>query len=413
MALASRAPRAAPAPAPAARRAAPRARAPAPRATPPAAAAAAAAPPAVAPVPGSQLEQLTKMGTVLSIDTGDLATIEAWARTGLITDATTNPLFVSQAAARGGEPEYAALLDAAVAAARAGFAAPAGGAGAAAALPPPVAPHRAAAGRGASDASVDLAIDHLSVNLGKRILGMVPGYVSTEVDIRLSFDAAASEARARRIIALYEAAGVPRGRVLIKLAGTWEGVRAAEGLERDGIKTNITLVFGFCQAVAAAQANATLISPFPGRVLEWTKANGGAQTFAPEDDPGVVACRRMYAYFRRHGHDTICMPASWRSSTGADPLDEIRALAGTDRMTIPPPLLEALAADAAPLPRALEPAAAAAGCADAGGPLREGAFRWALASDGAANDKLAAGLRAFAGDTARLVDVLREHPGWR
>ncbi|KAI8474024.1 MAG: hypothetical protein J3K34DRAFT_457018 [Monoraphidium minutum] len=343
------------------------------------------------------------MGTVLSIDTGDLATVAKWAKTGLITDATTNPLFVSQAAARGSEPEYAALVTAAVAAARAGYApAPAG-------LPPPVPPH---AGGPPGAASVDLAVDHLSIELGRRILDLVPGYVSTEVDIRLSFDAAASEARARRIIALYEAAGVPRSRVLIKLAGTWEGVRAAAPLEADGIRTNITLVFGFCQAVAAAQARATLISPFPGRVLEWTKAEGGPQAYAPEDDPGVVACRRMYAYFRKHGHDTICMPASWRSSTGNDLLDEVRALAGTDRMTIPPPLLELLAADAAPLPRALAPAPAAAACGDGDEPLTESAFRWALANDGAANDKLSAGLRAFAGDTARLVDVLRAHPGW-
>ncbi|KIY91247.1 transaldolase B [Monoraphidium neglectum] len=198
--------------------------------------------------------------TTLSIDTGDLATVAKWASTGLITDATTNPLFVSQAAARGSEPEYAAMVTAAVAAAREGYAASGPD------LPPPVAPH--AAGAAPLDASIDLAVDHLSIELGKRILDLVPGYVSTEVDIRLSFDAAASEARARRIIALYEAAGVPRARVLIKLAGTWEGVRAAEAIERDGIKTNITLVFGFCQAVAAAQAKATLISPFPGRAAE-------------------------------------------------------------------------------------------------------------------------------------------------
>eukprot|EP00878_Enallax_costatus_P023856 GHUV01025411.1.p1 GENE.GHUV01025411.1~~GHUV01025411.1.p1 ORF type:complete len:295 (+),score=93.69 GHUV01025411.1:1059-1943(+) len=206
--------------------------------------------------PGSQLEQLAAM-TVLSIDTGDIQTIEKFASTGFITDATTNPLFVSQAAARGSEPEYAAMVDAAVAAACKGYS------NAAAGLPAPVAPH--APGTAPSAATIDLAIDCLSVELGKGILTIVPGYVSTEVDIRLSFDAAASEARARRIIDLYEAAGVPRSRVLIKLAGTWEGVRAAEALQRDGIRCNITLVFGFCQAVAAAQAKATLISPFPGR----------------------------------------------------------------------------------------------------------------------------------------------------
>jgi hypothetical protein len=164
---------------------------------------------------------------------------------------------VSQAAQRPDEPLYAALVASAVASAAGGYAA------SSPALPPPVAPHKP--GTPPSPASIDLAIDYLSVGLGKQILEVVRGYVSTEVDIRLSFDAAGSEARARRIIAMYEAAGVPRGRVLIKLAGTWEGVRAAEALERDGIRTNITLVFGFCQAVAAAQAKATLISPFPGR----------------------------------------------------------------------------------------------------------------------------------------------------
>ena len=236
-----------------------------------------------------------------------------------------------QTAARGDEPEYAALVDEAVAAARAEM------------------------GTEPTPDAVNLAIDHLSVNLGRKILDIVPGYVSTEVDIRLSFDAAESESRARRIISLYEAVGVSRDRVLIKLAGTWEGIQCAKALQKDGIKCNITLVFGVCQAVAAAQANCTLISPFPGRVLEWSKFDPdgpkGGPVYAPAEDPGVVACSAMYAYFRKHGHDTICMPASWRSSTGDDMLDEIRALAGTDRMTIPPPLLEQLAACEDPLPQ--------------------------------------------------------------
>jgi hypothetical protein len=304
--------------------------------------------------------------TVLSIDSGDVSTIERFAATGLITDATTNPLFVSQAAARGSEPEYAAMVDAAVAAACRGYDSTSSGGAAVAGLPPAVPPHTR--GTPPTPATLDLAIDCLSVELGKRILQVVKGYVSTEVDIRLSFDAAASEARARRITQLYEVAGVPRSRVLIKLAGTWEGIRAAEALERDGIRCNLTLVFGVCQAIAAAQARATLISPFPGRgarcvacstalpcawgvpllwrlsvvlcitldhgrvhhhrfaraVLEWVKANGGPQAFTPAEDPGVVACRAMYAFCRRHGHDLICMPASWRSSTGNDALDEVR-----------------------------------------------------------------------------------------
>ncbi|KAG1675958.1 hypothetical protein FOA52_014202 [Chlamydomonas sp. UWO 241] len=356
--------------------------------------AAATAPAPLAVSKSSQLAQLAAM-TVLSIDTGDLSIIKRFAATGLITDATTNPLFISQTAARGDEPEYAALVNEAVAAAKSD-------------LRTKSAP---------SDEAINLAIDYLSVNLGRKILDIVPGYVSTEVDIRLSFEEEASEHRARRIIALYEAAGVPRSRVLIKLAGTWEGIQVARSLEKEGIKTNITLVFGVCQAVAAAQAGATLISPFPGRVLEWTKSDPdgpkGPQSFAPADDPGVVATTAMYAYFRKHGHDTICMPASWRSSTGNDPLDEIRALAGTDRMTIPPPLLEALASCDAPLPRCLEPVSAAASCPDDGSPLSELAFRWQLALDGAANDKLSAGLRSFNGDTLRLVELLKKHPGWK
>ena len=339
-----------------------------------------------------QLANLAKI-TVLSIDTGDLNILRQWASTGVITDATTNPLFVSQAAARGNEPEYGALLDEAVAAAR----------------------KESGGGKPSLDA-VNLAIDHLSVNLGKKILSIVKGYVSTEVDIRLSYDTDASEVRARRIIALYESAGIPRSRVLIKLAGTWEGIKCAEKLERDGIKTNITLVFGVMQAVAAAQARCTLISPFPGRVLEWVKTDNpkGPQSFAPANDPGVVATTRMFNYFRKNNHPTICMPASWRSSTGTQPLDEIRALAGTDRMTIPPPLLEALAASEEPLPRELSPEKGR----DASDPeyhgdtLTEAAFKWKLVMDGATNDKMAAGIRAFAGDTARLVSVIEAHPGW-
>jgi transaldolase len=340
----------------------------------------------------SQLAQLAKM-TVLSIDTGDLSILRKWASTGLITDATTNPLFVSQAAARGNEPEYAALLDAAVSAAKT----------------------ESGGGKPNADA-INLAIDHLSVNLGKKILEIVSGYVSTEVDIRLSYDAKASEIRARRIISLYETAGIPRDRVLIKLAGTWEGIKCAEVLENEGIRTNITLVFGVMQAVAAAQAGCTLISPFPGRVLEWIKADqpNGPQSFSPAEDPGVIATRRMFNYFRHYQHNTICMPASWRSSTGSEPLDEIRALSGTDRMTIPPPLLEALAASEAPLPRELstEKGMQSVDPEFKGDRLTEEAFRWKLTMDGAANDKMAAGIRAFAGDTARLVSVIEAHPGW-
>ena len=176
------------------------------------------------------------------------------------------------------------------------------------------------------------------------------------MDPRLSFSLEESLDRARRIIAMYEKEGVPRSRVLIKLAATWEGIRCAEILEKEGITCNLTLVFGILQAAAAAQAGARLISPFTGRILDWHKADKKKDVWEPEEDAGVVECTRMHQYYKTYGHDTICMPASWRPSRGAGPnfeLDEIRALAGADRMTVPPNLLEALAKSTEPLPRKL------------------------------------------------------------
>ena len=253
----------------------------------------------------TQLEQLAEQ-TVLSIDTGDLDVIEQYAKGGLISDATTNPLFVAQAGTSG-DARYVAFVDKAIAYAKA---------------------------NSGGDDVVSLAMDRLAVELGLEIVKLVPGYVSTEVDIRASFDTEESVRRARRIIAMYEAEGVDRSRVLVKLAGTWEGIQAARILEQDGITCNITLIFGFAQGVAAAQAGARLISPFPGRVKDWHAANGGAPTYEPDEDPGVVVVRRIYEYYKKHGHGTICMPASWRPSRGtSDPsyaVDEILALAGTD-----------------------------------------------------------------------------------
>jgi len=242
---------------------------------------------------------------------------------------------------------------------------------------------------------------------GLEIVKLVPGYVSTEVDIRASFDTAESLRRARRIIAMYEAAGVPRSRVLVKLAGTWEGIQAARELEKEGITCNITLIFGFIQAVAAAQAGARLISPFPGRIKDWHAANGGTPTYEPSDDPGVVCVSRMHAYYKKYGHEgTICMPASWRPSRGtSDPsyaVDEIVALAGVDRMTIPPPLLTLLAETEAPLPRMLEPSAACADELISGGDLSESAFRMALNADVCATTKMAEGINAFVAETLKL-----------
>lgn len=335
----------------------------------------------------TQLDQLAGM-TVLSIDTGDLDIIEQYAKTGAITDATTNPLFVSQAGLSGNE-RYVAFVNKALEYAKANAEDP--------------------------DAVLELAMDRLAVELGIEITKIVPGYVSTEVDIRASFDTVESVRRARRIIAMYEAAGVPRSRVLVKLAGTWEGIQAARELEKEGITCNITLIFGFIQAVAAAQAGARLISPFPGRIKDWHAANGGEQTYEPEADPGVVEVARMYRYYKKYGHgNTICMPASWRPSRGtADPafaVDEIVALAGVDRMTIPPPLLAQLEASDAPLPRKLEPEAAPDLCADelvGGGQVSEAAFRLALNADVCATTKMAEGINAFVAETLKLEEALR------
>jgi len=341
---------------------------------------------AVSASPESQLAQLAAM-TTLSIDTGDLDVLAAFSETGLITDATTNPLFVSQAGLSG-DARYVAFVDKAIEYAKA---------------------------NAAGGDVLELAMDRLAVELGLEIVKLVPGYVSTEVDIRASFDTEESLRRARRIIAMYEAAGVPRSRVLVKLAGTWEGIQAARELEKEGITCNITLIFGFIQAVAAAQAGARLISPFPGRIKDWHAANGGTPTYEPKEDPGVVCVARMYDYYKKYGHEgTICMPASWRPSRGtSDPafaIDEIVALAGVDRMTIPPPLLELLATTKAPLERVLAPEAATAGCADPllfGGDVGEADFRMAMNADVCATTKMAEGINSFVGFTEELQAAIK------
>jgi transaldolase len=339
------------------------------------------------PTPLTQLEQMATM-TTLSIDTGDLDIIEAYGKGGLITDATTNPLFVAQAGLSG-DKRYVAFVDSALAYAKENAEGP--------------------------EAQLELSMDRLAVELGLEIVKLVPGYVSTEVDIRASFDTEESLRRARRIIAMYEAAGVDRSRILIKLAGTWEGIAAARILEKEGITCNITLIFGFIQAVAAGQAGARLVSPFPGRIKDWHAANGGEATYQPAEDPGVVCVARMHAYYKKYGHEkTICMPASWRPSRGtSDPtfaIDEIVALAGVDRMTIGPPLLELLAASSEPLERMLEPVAAAAACADeliGEGNISEADFRLALNADVCATTKMAEGINAFVGETLKLEASLR------
>jgi len=337
----------------------------------------------------SQLAQLASM-TVLSIDTGDLDIVEKFAATGYITDATTNPLFVSQAGLSG-DPRYVAFVDEAITYAK----------------------EKMCNSDGCDvDDAIALAMDRLAVNLGKSILSLgVKGYVSTEVDPRLSFDKEQSLERARRIIQMYADEGISRDRVLIKLAATWEGICAAEELEKEGITCNLTLVFGTLQAKACAQRGVRLISPFPGRILDWHKADKGFDACPPNEDPGVVACAEMYGYFKKYGHETICMPASWRPSRGKGyELDEIRELSGTDRMTIPPNLLTDLANCQDPLPRKLEAAAAAAACTApplGGGRVEEKEFRFLLNQDGCTTEKMAQGIRAFVADTEKLEEAIR------
>jgi len=342
---------------------------------------------AVAASPSSQLAQLASM-TVLSIDSGDLKVIEEYAVTGYITDATTNPLFVSQAGLSG-DPLYSAMVDDAV-------------------------EYAIQEGKASQESAVvALAIDRLAVNLGKAISDIVPGYISTEVDPRLSFDTESSVERALRIIDMYKTMGVGKERVLIKLAATWEGIQAAHILETQyGIQCNLTLIFSLVQAIACAQYGAHLISPFPGRILDWYKVSlGRDHVDDPELDEGVIACRSMYNYFKVHGHDTICMPASWRPSRGAGyELDEIRALAGSDRMTIPAPLLEKLAASEEPLEQKLtvESAKATELHEVAGGKMSEQEFRYLMTMDGCGNDKLAEGIRSFVELTETLDAAITE-----
>jgi transaldolase len=210
---------------------------------------------------------------------------------------------------------------------------------------------------------------------------------------------------------MYETMNVPKNRVLIKLAATWEGILAAQQLESQGIQCNLTLIFSFVQAVACAQRGAHLISPFPGRILDWNKQQRGrTEGVSPEDDEGVVEVKKMYDYYKCHGHDTICMPASWRPSRGPGyELDEIVALAGVDRMTIPAPLLEKLAASEEPLKRCLDPESAKASemsLIGSNGMMNEKEFRYRLNMDGCGTDKLAEGIRSFIGETQKLEEAI-------
>ena len=250
-------------------------------------------------------------------------------------------------------------------------------------------------------AQMDLALDKLSVNFGAEILKIVPGYVSTEVDARLSFDTQGNLDRAHRIISLYEAAGVTRDRILIKLASTWEGCQAAATLEKEGIHCNMTLLFSFAQAVAAAEAGATLISPFVGRIMDWHKAKMGVDSIPPTEDPGVASVTRIYNYYKKHGHDTIVMGASFRN------IGEITELAGCDRLTIAPALLKELRDAGGDMPRKLSPETAKETCTEEAVSFNESSFRWELNQDPMATEKLAEGIRKFGEDIEQLEEYLR------
>jgi transaldolase len=266
------------------------------------------------------LDQLTTH-TVVVADTGDFQSIQKFKPR----DATTNPSLIAAAAKM---PEYKDVVDEALKWAK-----------------------KEAAGKSA-DEQIKLAVDRLAVEFGMRILQVVPGRVSTEVDARLSFDQAGSEAKARQLIAMYEAAGIKRERILIKLAATWEGIKAAEQLEKDGIRCNLTLIFGFHQAVACAEAGVRLISPFVGRILDWYVKNTDQKTYAPHEDPGVVSVTRIFNYYKAYGYQTEVMGASFRN------VGEITELAGCDLLTIAPKLLDELQGTTGTLPKKLDAAKA-------------------------------------------------------
>ena len=302
----------------------------------------------------SKLEQLKQFTTVVA-DTGDL---DAITRLKPV-DATTTPSLLLKAAAM---PGYAELLQNAINHAK---------------------------------GDVGLACDHFAVSVGSGILNVIPGRISTEVDARLSFDEPALLQKANQLIELYDKAGVGRDRVLIKLASTWEGIRAAEKLEKAGIQTNLTLLFSFAQAAACADAGVFLISPFVGRIYDWYKKSTGID-YTGSDDPGVQSVTRIYNYYKANGYNTVVMGASFRN------LNQIEQLAGCDRLTISPDLLEKLALDDGKLERKLAPG-------NKGEPrlsLNEAQFRWASNEDAMATEKLAEGIRQFARDQEKLEALL-------
>ena len=312
----------------------------------------------------NKLEQLKQMTAVVA-DTGDIDAIKRFKPL----DATTNPSLLLKAAAL---PAYQALVQ--------------------------QAKTWAAQQSGTHARQLSACVDKLAVAIGTEIVQIVPGRISTEVDARLSFDTRAMIEKARRLIDLYEQAGIDRSRVLIKIASTWEGIRAAEILEKENINCNLTLLFGFAQAAACADAGVTLISPFVGRILDWHLKSTGKTAYAPEEDPGVISVTRIFNYYKQHDYKTIVMGASFRN-TG-----EIEQLAGCDRLTISPQLLQELENDNGSLVRKLD--ASNTGTALSIQHDNEASFRYAMNEDAMATEKLAEGIRKFAEDQIALEKQL-------
>ena len=311
----------------------------------------------------TQLDSLRSM-TVVVADTGDIDAIKKYQPQ----DATTNPSLILSASAL---PQYAPLIDEAVAYAKAQSA----------------------------DKAQQLidAEDKLAVNIGLEILKIVPGRISTEVDARLSYDTQATVEKARKLIALYNAAGISNDRILIKIASTWQGIRAAEILEKEGINCNLTLLFSEAQARACAEAGVYLISPFVGRILDWYKANTDKKEYAPAEDPGVISVTKIYNYYKKYGYKTVVMGASFRN------VGEIIELAGCDRLTIAPALLKELQENSTALVRKLDYKGEVKAKPQ---PLTEAEFYWQHNSDAMAVEKLAEGIRKFAVDQEKLEAML-------
>ena len=311
----------------------------------------------------TQLDSLRNM-TVVVADTGDIDAIKKYQPQ----DATTNPSLILSASAL---PQYAPLIDEAIAYAKAQSA----------------------------DKAQQLidAEDKLAVNIGLEILKIVPGRISTEVDARLSYDTQATVEKARKLIALYNAAGISNDRILIKIASTWQGIRAAEILEKEGINCNLTLLFSEAQARACAEAGVYLISPFVGRILDWYKANTDKKEYAPAEDPGVISVTKIYNYYKEYGYKTVVMGASFRN------VGEIIELAGCDRLPIAPALLKELQENSTALVRKLDYKGEVKAKPQ---PLTEAEFYWQHNSDAMAVEKLAEGIRKFAVDQEKLESML-------